>query len=125
MKWIIKCLRKYADFKGRAGDTECFAFGFFVISVVALALGIDLLMGWGRENVVDWVLWYPAFEITRLALVLPFFAVTARRLHDTNRSGWMSLLWFVPIIGWVYLLMLLVRPGDEGANAHGLPETNA
>ncbi len=119
MKWIIICLRKYAVFSGRAGIAECFSFVFFVFLCMTLALGLDLFMGWGRENVVDWVLWYPSFEITRMALVLPFFAVTARRLHDVNRSGWMALLWCVPILGWAYLLMLLAQSGDEGAKVVG------
>lgn len=125
MSWIIKCLRKYADFTGRAGVVECLTFVFFMAACLALALGVDLSMGWGMENVVDWVLWYPAFEIARVALALPFFAVTARRLHDVNRSGWLALLWAVPIVGWVYLLMLLVQPGDEGDNPYGPPDADS
>ncbi|MDP6933276.1 MAG: DUF805 domain-containing protein [Myxococcota bacterium] len=121
MKWVLRCLRKYAGFAGRAGIEECFVFGFFVTCCLSLALGTDLVMGWKQENIVTWVDWYPAFEITRLALVLPFFAVTARRLHDTNRSGWMSLLWFVPIVGWIWLMLMLAQPGDQDANPYGAP----
>ncbi len=125
MKSVLKCLRKYADFSGRAGIAECFSFLSFVICCLSLALGLDLLMGWRQDNIVDWVSWYPTFEVTRLALSLPFFAVTARRLHDVHRSGWLTLLWFVPIIGWGYLLLQLAQPGEEVANPDGLPVEGA
>jgi uncharacterized membrane protein YhaH (DUF805 family) len=125
MKWVLVCLRKYGDFTGRAGIVECFTFLLFVVFCMALALGLDLIMGWRQENIVDWVSWYPTFEITRLALALPFFAVTARRLHDVHRSGWLTLLWFVPIVGWVYLLLQLAQPGEEVANPDGPPVEGA
>lgn len=121
MRWILKCLWKYGNFSGRAGIVECFVFVFFVFSVVSLALGLDLVMGWERENVVDWMPWYPSFEISRMLLVLPTFAVSVRRLHDTGRSGWAAGLWCVPLVGWAYLLFLLAQDADEGANAYGLP----
>jgi uncharacterized membrane protein YhaH (DUF805 family) len=34
------------------------------------------------------------------ATFLPGIAVTARRLHDTDRSGWWQLLWLIPLVGW-------------------------
>ena len=119
MKWILVCLRKYADFTGRAATVECFTFLLFMSACLSLALALDLVMGWERQNIVDWVSWCPTFEITRMAFALPFFAVTARRLHDVNRTGWLALLWFVPIFGWAYLLLLLAQPGDEVDNLHG------
>ncbi len=125
MKWVIQCMRKYADFSGRAGIAECFVFLFFVFVCLSVTFGVDLFLGWGKENVVDWVAWFPTFEITRLVIVLPFFAVTARRLHDTNRTGWLSLLWFVPIVGWGYLLMLLAQPGHPTSNRYGAPTEDA
>ncbi|MGB8022293.1 MAG: DUF805 domain-containing protein [Candidatus Nanopelagicales bacterium] len=43
----------------------------------------------------------------------------ARRLHDTNRSGWLQLLYLVPVAGWIALLVLKVSPGTPGVNRHG------
>jgi len=37
--------------------------------------------------------------------------VTARRLHDTDRSGWLQLLWFIPIIGWILLIIWCAEAG--------------
>ena len=44
-----------------------------------------------------------------LVLILPYFAVTVRRLHDTDRSGWWILITLVPIIGAIVLLVFLVQ----------------
>jgi uncharacterized membrane protein YhaH (DUF805 family) len=46
-----------------------------------------------------------------LATLVPSLAVGARRLHDTDRSGWWQLLMLVPIIGWIVLLVFLVQEG--------------
>ena len=52
-------------------------------------------------------------------LFLPTLAVTARRLHDTGRSGWWQLLWFVIIIGWIILIIWLVSDSKQGENKYG------
>ena len=121
MKYISTCLRQYARFSGRSGIAEAWVFFFFVFVVQAAALSVDVAMGWGQDSVVDWLAWYPAFEISRLLLLLPVLAVTARRLHDVNETGWKALLWLVPIIGWLHLLPLLVQDSDTGANPYGMP----
>ena len=54
-----------------------------------------------------------------LALLLPNLAVAARRLHDTDRSGWWLLLSLIPIIGTLVLLYFLVLRGTEGSNRFG------
>ncbi len=54
-----------------------------------------------------------------LALVLPQLAVTARRLHDTDRSGWWMLLWLIPIIGWIVILVFLCQRPTPGQNRFG------
>ncbi|VEF37209.1 integral membrane protein [Stenotrophomonas maltophilia] len=50
-----------------------------------------------------------------LAIIVPMIAVTVRRLHDTDRSGWWYLLMLVPIVGLVVLVFLLL-PGTPGNN---------
>jgi len=54
-----------------------------------------------------------------LGTLLPSLSVGARRLHDTNRSGWLQLLWIVPVIGWIVAIVFLVQEGASGANAYG------
>jgi len=55
---------------------------------------------------------------------LPSLAVGARRLHDINKSGWFQLIWFIPILGWIYMIYLLVQDGDAAANQYGEPAAN-
>jgi len=47
-------------------------------------------------------------------------AVSIQRLHDIGRGGPALLLLLVPVIGPVWLLLLLCRRGAEGRNRHGL-----
>jgi hypothetical protein len=51
--------------------------------------------------------------------LLPGLAVSVRRLHDINKSGWWLLIVFIPLIGGLILLLFMVRPGDEGRNEFG------
>lgn len=54
-----------------------------------------------------------------LALLLPNIAVCMRRLHDIDRTGWWLLMMFLPIIGWIVLLVFYCQPGTAGANRFG------
>jgi len=77
---VKACFRKYADFNGRATRTEYWWFFLAVLLGTAAASLISLRV-------------YALFSLVTL---LPMIAVGARRLHDTNRSGWWQLLALVP-----------------------------
>jgi uncharacterized membrane protein YhaH (DUF805 family) len=91
------CFAKYFDFEGEASRPEFWWF-FLFVGVVSFALAAvsNKLSG-----------------LFSLAVLVPFIAVTVRRLHDTNRSGWWVLIWFVPVVGWLILVFLLVQEGDR------------
>jgi uncharacterized membrane protein YhaH (DUF805 family) len=91
------CFAKYFDFEGEASRPEFWWFVLF-IGVVNLALAVV-------SNKLNGVF--------SLAVLLPFLAVTVRRLHDTNRSGWWLLIWFLPLVGLVILAFLLVQEGER------------
>jgi uncharacterized membrane protein YhaH (DUF805 family) len=57
--------------------------------------------------------------LVSLSLIVPNIAASARRLHDTGKSGWYQLVGLIPLIGWIYVIYLLVQPGDVGSNALG------
>jgi uncharacterized membrane protein YhaH (DUF805 family) len=59
------------------------------------------------------------YVIIVLALLVPSIAVTIRRLHDTNRSGWWWLIAFIPILGGLVLLIFAVLDGTPGDNRYG------
>ena len=105
---IKACFAKFADFTGRAKRPEYWWF--------ALAcFGGSLLL----EVAGSYVSW--AFS---LATLVPSLAVGARRLHDMNKSGWMQLIWIVPILGWIYMIYLLAQPGDAADNQYGATPAN-
>ena len=106
---VSTVFNKYIEFSGRASRSEFWWFALFsaimgvVTSILDLALGtiaaINLLFS--------------------LAVLLPTLAVSVRRLHDTDRSGWWLLLTLIPIVGWLVLLYFYVQKGTDGDNRHG------
>jgi uncharacterized membrane protein YhaH (DUF805 family) len=55
---------------------------------------------------------------------VPSLSAGARKLHDTNKSGWLQLLALIPILGWIYLIYVCAQPGDAGDNPYGAPPAN-
>jgi uncharacterized membrane protein YhaH (DUF805 family) len=102
---IATCFKKYADFQGRASRSEFWWWALFV-TLVSIGLGIisEMLSG-----------------VFSLAVLLPYLAVGARLLHDTDRSGWFQLIGLIPLIGWIVLLVFFVQepkePNRYGAGA--------
>lgn len=100
---IKLCFSKYADFNGRAKRPEFWWFALFIF-LVSAALGIASEMVSG---------------IFGLATIVPYLAVGARRLHDTNRSGWWQLIGIIPVIGWIVLIVFLTQEGESADNQFG------
>ena len=105
MKLIIRSLKQYAVFKGTATRQEFRYFISFAILVQMICLSIDMHFNLGKPNVIEGILWYPLFEISRLALLLPSLGVTIRRLNDIEKSSWWVLLIFtlvgiIPLFYW-------------------------
>ena len=95
------CFTKYADFTGRASRSEYWWFMLFLFLVSA---GTSMF-----SEVVS--------GLFSLAVLVPWLAAGARRLHDTNRSGWLQLLWIVPLIGWIIVIVFLVQESKAEAAA--------
>lgn len=110
MNWYLHVLRNYAKFDGRAHRTEYWMFVLFNFVIGLLFALIDGLL--------DTKIFYTLYA---LAVLIPSLAVLFRRLHDTGRSGWWWLIGFVPVIGWIVLLVFTLQRGDEGTNAYGMP----
>lgn len=109
MNWYLGCLKKYADFTARARRKELWMFILFFYIFGFVALALDCVLGTGAT----------LGSLYMLAMMLPCYAVAARRLHDTNRSGWWMLIGFVPIVGGIWLFVLMVLDGNRGANRFG------
>jgi uncharacterized membrane protein YhaH (DUF805 family) len=115
MYWFIKCFKKYADFSGRARRKEFWMFFLFYF-IFALVLSIiDGLLGWGFADGTFGIL----YMLFVLAALLPYLAVTVRRLHDTGRSGWWYFIMLIPLVGPIWLIVLLATDGEPGENQYG------
>lgn len=109
---VATCLRNYAVFQGRARRSEYW--WFFLFNLMAqLATGLlDAgLFGVDRSGLFN--------TLYSLAVLLPGIAVGVRRLHDTDRSGWWLLVFFLPVLGLLLLLAWFARPGTQGPNRFG------
>jgi len=109
MNWYLKVLRQYADFNGRARRTEFWMFVLFNIIFSIIANILDYTFGTV----------YVFSGIYGLAMIIPGLAVSVRRLHDINKSGWMILVVLIPVIGAIWLLVLYVMEGTPGENQYG------
>lgn len=102
-------LSKYSVFTGRAGRKEYWYF-FLANFVISFGLGIV-------SNVVgdDYGMLGMLFSF---AVLVPSIAVSVRRMHDVNKSGWILLLGLIPFVG-LYLLYLALKMGDKAENDYG------
>lgn len=61
----------------------------------------------------------PMVSLWALVNFIPSIAICARRLHDTNRSGWLQLVGLIPLLGWIFLIYICVQKGTAGENRFG------
>lgn len=143
--WARRPIQRYADFSGRAPRAEYWWYflgtmiAYLVVMIVENIVGLDGTVGpYG-----------PLSLILMLGLLVPGLAVTVRRLHDTNRSGWWILIAVIPyfilgvlaagaiasgsmgamasagllglvaMAGAIVLLVFMVLPGTKGDNRFG------
>ena len=96
--------KKYVCFEGRAGRPEFWYF-FLVNFVISFVL-----------DIVGRAVHFPFLSsLYGLAVLLPNLGVTARRLHDIGKSGWLQLIALIPVIGWIILVILCAQPGKAAA----------
>ena len=113
MDWYIKVVRdNYANFEGRARREEYWMF-VLINTIISFVLGfVDGIIS-GPEG---WVLGV----VYTLAVMIPSIAVSVRRFHDINKSGWwvLGLSLFV-VVGWIWGLVLTCQDSDIGDNSYG------
>lgn len=108
---IASCFSQYIGFSGRARRAE---YWYWVLFTLVLTFGAMFALmptiGPARANMIQ--------SFISLALFLPGLGVLVRRLHDTDRSGWWSLL-PLTVIGALVLLVWLCQEGTKGTNRFG------
>ncbi|VXB53639.1 conserved hypothetical protein; putative inner membrane protein [Burkholderia sp. 8Y] len=108
----VALIQKFATFKGRARRSEYWYFQLF--ATIVWFFGFLIAQMTGHSAVA-----FPVAYILILVLILPNLAVTVRRLHDTDRSGWLYLVAFVPVVGNIVVLVWVCSRGTEGVNRYG------
>jgi uncharacterized membrane protein YhaH (DUF805 family) len=117
MEWYIHVLKKYAIFSGRARRSEYWYFILFNF-LIALIISLLTLLPAGEKIFGIISIGYS------LVLIVPSFAVSIRRLHDTNRSGFSLLLFLIPLAGIIILIIYLTQDGTPEENQYGLNPKN-
>ena len=94
---ISTCFSKYAAFEGRASRSESWWWSLITcLAPAAAGIVSETLSG-----------------LFSLTVLLPSLAVGARRVHDTDRSAWYLLLWYIPVIGWIILVVWAIQEAKE------------
>jgi uncharacterized membrane protein YhaH (DUF805 family) len=102
---IQTCYKKFFDFSGRASKSEYWWFQLYnaIIYVLTFVFQGDLSL---------------LFSIVVIANIIPTYAAAVRRIHDSDKSGWMVLIAVIPLIG-LYVIVLLLQDGSKGKNRFG------
>ncbi|MEQ1499181.1 MAG: DUF805 domain-containing protein [Novosphingobium sp.] len=126
MEWMIMPFRRYADFSGRSRRMEYWMYQVFTLSVYLACFAIMMVgLPWnepqGSQSApgpIFWigvalaVLWY-------VATFIPDIAVTVRRFHDQDQSGWLYLIRFIPSIGALVVMVFMFLDGQRQINQYG------
>jgi uncharacterized membrane protein YhaH (DUF805 family) len=123
--WVLEVFSKYAVFSGRARRKEYWYWYFFnfIISIFIAVVSVVINLPFGTET-DNGIGWFGLFInlvaiVYSLGIFIPNLAVTIRRLHDTNRSGWSYFISLIPFIGGLILLIYLVEDSTPGDNQYG------
>ena len=139
MEWMLMPLKRYAEFSGRSRRKEYWMFVLLVLIVELVCFALMFAGGFDMAAMSDPtggtvpeapgpLFWVGAglLGIFALAILVPSIAVTIRRLHDRDMSGWWylglivaSIIPIVGIIAVIAFLVIMVLPGTAGPNRFG------
>ena len=119
MHWILRPWRQFFNFSGRATRRE-----YWLFQAQLLVIYVGMLMAAGAlgerfasatTDVIMGLAMIPAL----LFYFIGSLSSGIRRIHDHDKSGWLFLLSFVPLIGWIFFLIMGLTPGTAGDNGYG------
>ena len=123
MDWMLLPYRRYFDFSGRSQRKEYWMFTLFYV-LVAIVLAAVMILGLvgleeGKKPGAAFWIGFAGLMVFLLGSVIPSIAVTVRRFHDQDLSGWLYLLGFIPSIGGIIILVFMCIEGTKGDNRFG------
>ena len=108
---VKTCFQKFFVAEGRASRPEYWWFFLAYIILYAIAAILDTALETG----------FVLASIVGLVFFIPLITAAIRRLHDTGRTGWWYLIIFIPLVGFIILIVFLATEGNPGANEYGPP----
>ncbi|MEF2070655.1 DUF805 domain-containing protein [Consotaella aegiceratis] len=130
MSILLLPFKRYFEFSGRSRRLEYWLFQIVIYAGVFVFIFLDGFLGAGGSSTssVDTTNGLNASAeaeggilslIWIVAIIIPAIAVTVRRLHDTNRTGLWVFIGLVPLIGGIWLFVLMCLDGTAGDNRFG------
>ena len=115
MNWYLKAMNSYATFKGRSTRSEYWYFMLFYILILVMPLILAGFLGLGENGQS---IMFIISGILLLIHIIPSLAVSIRRLHDIDKSGWWYLISFIPYIGAI-AIMIMAMIDSKDDNEYG------
>lgn len=121
MDYMLMPLMRYADFSGRSQRMEYWMFTLFYLVMIALLVGLAIFFGSpaGEERTLAENYFLVVTGLFVVGTIIPSIAVTVRRFHDQDKSGWFYLFSFIPYIGGFIMLFFMCVDGTPGPNRYG------
>ncbi len=90
-----------------------FVFSYLIFAIIAVVLDDD------RKLSLEGYGYGPIFGLFTITMVVPVLALGVRRLHDTGRTGWWSLILLVPLLGPIVTTVFFLQDSQPGENQYG------
>lgn len=120
MNWLTRPWRHAFDYKGRSPRREYWLFwGQFLIGAFLIAWLTGVSMDFAGYAAEDPGLEMIPFWIFFIACLPVGLAAAVRRLHDQDKSGWFVLTYFIPFVGGIIFIILMLMPGSDDWNEYG------
>ena len=109
---------RYTDFAGRSTRSEYWWVQLFYL-IALIVLAIPVILSGGLKSGDPSILSMIPLGLFVLAGIIPMIALTIRRFHDQDKSGWFYLLSFIPYIGGIIVIVFMCIAGTNGPNRFG------
>ena len=117
MNWLVRPWRHAFDYKGRSPRREYWlGWGQFVAGIIVISALSGLIEDasgteFGLADIPLGLFVFASFVVG--------LATTVRRFHDQDKSGWFVFVYFIPFVGSIIFLILMLMPGTDDWNTYG------
>ncbi len=119
MRQYLSAIKNYVNFSGRSSRKE---YWFFILFNMLFTYAAVFLDAFFKTNIViDNVrsTYGYIYLLYCLFVMIPSIALLVRRLHDQEKSGAWFFITFIPLVGPIWMLILLCTAGTDGPNQYG------